>query len=352
MKILAAMSGGVDSSVAAALLAQAGHEVTGVHLKLLSSPAMDRMAGRGCCSLADADDARRVAEKLGIPFYVWDLCDIFRDAVLEPFVEAYAQGETPNPCLRCNEHVKFRALLDRALSLGFDALATGHYVRLSREARRIRLHKAIDLAKDQSYVVYMLGQSQLANVLFPLGDLTKEQTRREAARLGLRVAAKPDSYEICFIPDGETAAFLESRLGKAPGDIVDCEGRVLGRHDGAYRFTLGQRRGLGVGGGRRRYVVEVDPASRRVVLGTRSDLGRHEVGVCGVSLVSGEAPVESRVWVRLRAHAPESEASLALGGDEAVLRFEQAQHGVARGQAAVFYRGDELLGGGTIAWSK
>src|SRR5690349_20839976 len=238
MRILAAMSGGVDSAVAAALAVDAGHDVTGVHLALSAAPATLRHGARGCCTVEDAGDARRAADVLGIPFYVWDLAERFRADVIDDFVAEYAAGRTPNPCLRCNEKIKFAAVLDRALALGFDAVATGHHARLADGV----LSRSADQGKDQSYVLGVLTREQLGHAIFPLGDSTKAQVREEAARRGLMVADKPDSHDICFIADGDTRGFLEKRLGAARGPIVDESGEVLGKHEGSFGFTVGQRK--------------------------------------------------------------------------------------------------------------
>ena len=243
LRVLAAMSGGVDSAVAAARAADAGHEVTGVHLALSSHPQSYRTGARGCCTVEDARDARRAADVIGIPFYVWDMAERFDRDVVADFVAEYAQGRTPNPCLRCNEKIKFAAVLDRAVALGFDAVCTGHHARL----RDGRLHRSVDQAKDQSYVLAVLTREQLARAMFPLGDMTKAEVRAEASARGMAVAAKPDSHDVCFIPDGDTRAFLAGRLGEAPGRIVTQDGTLVGQHDGAYGFTVGQRRGLRVG---------------------------------------------------------------------------------------------------------
>ena len=243
MRVLAAMSGGVDSAVAAARAVDAGHEVTGVHLALSANPRSYRSGARGCCTLEDARDARRAADVIGIPFYVWDMAERFERDVVADFVGEYAEGRTPNPCLRCNEKIKFAAVLDRAVALGFDAVCTGHHARLDEG----RLRRSVDTAKDQSYVLAVLNRRQLDLALFPLGGLTKEEVRAEAAARGLAVADKPDSHDVCFIPDGDTRAFLAGRLGSAPGRIVAEDGTQLGTHDGAYGFTIGQRKGLRVG---------------------------------------------------------------------------------------------------------
>src|SRR5215831_15694686 len=271
LRVLAAMSGGVDSATAAARAADAGHEVTGVHLALSANPSSYRTGARGCCTLEDARDARRAADVIGIPFYVWDLAEQFDRDVVQDFVAEYARGNTPNPCLRCNEKIKFAAVLDRAVALGFDAVCTGHHARLAPEDGGQRLLRSVDLAKDQSYVLAVLTGEQLARAMFPLGDTTKDQVRAEAAERGLAVADKPDSHDVCFIADGNTRKFLEGRLGAAPGRIVDSEGQVVGRHNGSYGFTVGQRRGLRIDtpapDGRPRYVLDIEPVTNTVRVG-------------------------------------------------------------------------------------
>ena len=272
MRVLVAMSGGVDSSVAAARMVDAGHEVVGVHLALSAAPGTLRTGSRGCCSKEDAGDARRVADVLDIPFYVWDFAEKFKEDVIDDFVSSYARGETPNPCVRCNERIKFSALSARALALGFDAVATGHYARLSDG----RLRRAVDGDKDQSYVLGVLTAEQLRHALFPIGDTPKPQIREEAARRGLAVAEKPDSHDICFIPSGDTRAFLGSRIGVRRGAVVDAGGTVLAEHDGVHGFTIGQRKGLGIAGpgpdGRPRYVTSIDADTATVHVGTAADL--------------------------------------------------------------------------------
>jgi tRNA-specific 2-thiouridylase len=345
-RVLAAMSGGVDSSVAAALLVEAGFDVTGVHLKLSDTPAHLQVQGKGCCTVADADDARRVADTLGIPFYVWDLVDEFHQAVIADFEAEYARGRTPNPCARCNERVKVAGLLDRARALGFDALATGHYARVQDG----RLYRAADPAKDQSYVLYMLEREQLEHLRLPLGSLTKPQVRAIAARRGLRVAAKPESYDVCFIPDGDTAGWLERRFGRRAGEVVDQAGNVLGRHDGAYRFTVGQRRGLGVAAPAPRYVLRVEPAANQVVVGGREDLAVRTVELEGSSATDGQGLRPGRAAARLRAHGAEVGCRvMPLQDGRILLELDEPVLGVAPGQAGVLYDGDLVLGGGTIA---
>src|SRR5687767_4211780 len=273
------MSGGVDSAVAAARAVDAGYDVTGVHLALARNPQTYRSGARGCCTVEDAHDARRAADVIGIPFYVWDMADEFHSGVVADFVAEYAAGRTPNPCLRCNEKIKFAAVLDRAVALGFDAVVTGHHARLGPDGL---LRRSVDPDKDQSYVLAVLTREQLDRSIFPLGDSTKAEVRAEAARRGLAVADKPDSHDICFIADGDTRGFLAGRLGTAPGDIVDAaSGEVLGRHDGAYAYTVGQRRGLRLErpapDGRPRYVLSITPMTNTVTVGPAEALEVAEV---------------------------------------------------------------------------
>jgi tRNA-specific 2-thiouridylase len=345
-RVLVAMSGGVDSSVAAARLVEEGCDVTGVHLKLSGTPAHLQVQGKGCCTLADADDARRVADTLGIPFYVWDFVEQFQQAVVADFAAEYARGRTPNPCARCNERVKVAGLLERARALGFAALATGHYARVEGG----RLYRGADRAKDQSYVLYMLGPRQLAHLRLPLGGLTKPAVRAIASDLGLRTARKPESYDVCFIPDGDTAGWLQRRLGPRPGQVVDPAGKVLGHHDGAYRFTVGQRRGLGIAAPTPRYVLRIEPAASQVVVGERDDLAVGAVELEGVSATDGRGLGAGRALARLRAHGAEVGCRVVpLDGGRARLELEEPVLGVAPGQAGVLYDGDLVLGGGTIA---
>ena len=349
MKLLAAMSGGVDSAVAAARVVDAGHDVTGVHLALSQAPATLRTGARGCCTIEDAHDARRAADVLGIPFYVWDLADRFRADVVDDFVAEYEAGRTPNPCLRCNEKIKFSAVLDRALALGFDAVVTGHHARLEDG----RLYRSVDAAKDQSYVLAVLRPDQLAHALFPLGDSTKQQVRAEAAARCLGVAEKPDSHDICFIADGDTRGFLARELGEAPGEIVDADtGAVVGSHGGAFGFTVGQRRGLGLSrtsDGQPRYVLSLSPRTNTVVVGPGQRLDVDEVAAAGAVWTSGRPPAtDGEYAVQLRAHGMVSPAELVVDGDVVVARLLIAQRGIAAGQALVVYAADEVLGSATI----
>jgi tRNA-uridine 2-sulfurtransferase len=348
------MSGGVDSSVAAARMVDAGHDVVGVHLALSSAPGTLRTGSRGCCSKEDASDARRVADVLGIPFYIWDFAEKFAEDVIDDFVSSYARGETPNPCVRCNQRIKFAALSRRALALGFDTVVTGHYARLSEG----RLRRAVDRDKDQSYVLAVLTAEQLRHAAFPLGDTPKPQIRAEAARRGLAVADKPDSHDICFIPTGDTRAFLGERIAVRRGNVVDDDGAVLATHDGVHGFTIGQRKGLGIAGpgpdGSPRYVTAIDADTATVHVGSAADLevhaltGREPVFTAGTA---PQGPIECVVQVR--AHGETEGAVAELIGDELLVRLRAPLRGVACGQTVVLYRpdsaGDEVLGSATIA---
>jgi tRNA-specific 2-thiouridylase len=340
-RVLVAMSGGVDSSVAAALLRDAGHDVTGVTLKLWGGES-----DSGCCSAADVEDARRVAAQLDIPHYVFNLTDEFDARVVAPYVDAYADGRTPNPCVECNRSIKFGRLLERADALGFDAVATGHHARVHRDAAgRWQLLRGADVAKDQSYVLYMLGQAELARTLLPVGDLTKAQVREHAARLGLRTAAKPESMDVCFITRGHRKQFVTARAGARPGVVVDGDGAVLGRHDGVTGFTVGQRRGVGVATGERRYVVDLDADTATVTLGRRDDLLRDTADVRDLRFVDGPPAPGDRLDVQVRAHG----APIAGRLDGTIVRFERPQPRVAPGQVVALYAGPTLLGGGIAA---
>jgi tRNA-specific 2-thiouridylase len=352
MRVLAAMSGGVDSAVAAALAVDAGHDVTGVHLALSQDRQTLRSGARGCCSVEDAHDARRVADELGIPFYVWDLAERFTEDVVEDFVAEYAAGRTPNPCLRCNEKIKFAAVLDRARALGFDAVVTGHHARLADGV----LRRSVDAAKDQSYVLAVLTAEQLAGAVFPLGSMTKDRVRQIAAERGFAVATKPDSHDICFIPDGDTRGFLTRRLGSRPGPVVDAlTGRTLGEHDGTYGFTIGQRRGLGVAvdDARPRYVLGIEPVSRTVTVGTAEQAGVCEVLTAPATWTGAAPALPLRAEVQLRAHGTPVACEVHSADGGLRLELADAQRGVAPGQSAVLYlpdaeRGDRVLGQGTV----
>src|ERR1700729_3827071 len=358
LRVLAAMSGGVDSAVAAARAADAGHDVTGVHLALSSNPQSYRSGARGCCTVEDARDARRAADVIGIPFYVWDMAERFSRDVVADFVAEYARGRTPNPCLRCNEKIKFAAVLDRAVALGFDAVCTGHHARLAPlDGGGQRLMRSVDMAKDQSYVLAVLPAEQLARAMFPLGDTTKDQVRKEAAERGLAVADKPDSHDVCFISDGDTRKFLRGQLGAAPGPIVDQDGRFVGHHDGSYGFTVGQRKGLRIGtpapDGRPRYVLDIEPVSNTVTVGPAEALGVTDIEA-GRPVWSGCLPPSAPVdcLVQLRAHGEQHRASAWLDSGALRIRLNQPARGVARGQAAVLYDGDVVLGSATITGTR
>ncbi|GAA0263355.1 tRNA 2-thiouridine(34) synthase MnmA [Saccharothrix mutabilis subsp. mutabilis] len=348
MRVLAAMSGGVDSAVAAARAVAAGHDVTGVHLALSAKPGTLRTGARGCCTIEDARDARRAADVLGIPFYVWDFAERFTEDVVEDFVAEYAAGRTPNPCLRCNERIKFEALLDKAIGLGFDAVCTGHYARLSTVDGRLELRRSADDGKDQSYVLSSLTNEQLAHAMFPLGDSTKADVRAEAAQRGLQVAEKPDSHDICFIPDGDTRGFLTRKLGEQPGLLVDDEtGAVLGRHVGVHEFTVGQRKGLGIDApapdGRPRYVLSLEPVTGTVRVGSAEKLAVTEiVARRPVTRIPFAGPVECVAQVR--AHGGLAPAVAELVDGELRVHLREPLSGVAPGQAVAVYRPDEASG--------
>jgi tRNA-specific 2-thiouridylase len=342
--VLVAMSGGVDSSVAAALLLERGHDVTGVTLKLWGGES-----DSGCCSVSDVEDARRVAAQLDIPHYVFNFADDFDAHVVAPYVQAHAEGTTPNPCVECNRSIKFGRLLARADALGFDALATGHHARITtdRDGTR-RLRRGADPAKDQSYVLYMLGASELARTCLPVGDLTKAQVREHAARLGLRTAAKPESMDVCFITRGGREEFLAARTELRRGPVVDTSGATVGEHGGVAVFTVGQRRGLRVASDERRYVVDVDVATDTVTIGTRDDLLREEVALREVMFVHGH-PGSRPLIAQVSAHGRPLACTLDDTTGAAVVRLAAAHPRVAPGQVVALYDGDELVGGGIAA---
>ncbi|MDR0600465.1 MAG: tRNA 2-thiouridine(34) synthase MnmA [Treponema sp.] len=355
MRVLIAMSGGVDSSAAAALTLDAGGECVGVTMKLVANRENAAAAGRSCCSYQDINDARAAAWKLGIPHYVLNYTEAFTRHVIEPFVESYERGETPNPCIECNRRLKFSLLLHRAGELEAARIVTGHYARIEPPrgpGRRWLLKKGRDPRKDQSYVLYMLSQEELARVSFPLGGLTKGEVRDIAESRGLANARKEESQDICFVPGGDYGDFMEAYRGKSypPGDILDREGRVLGRHRGLVRYTLGQRRGLGVAGGVPLYVAAKDPAENTLTLGEERDLYSRSLDAGGVNLIAAEAlPSPVRLGVKTRYLQKEQWARVEQTGPAAVhLEFEEPQRAVTPGQAAVFYDGETLVGGGTI----
>ena len=353
MKVLAAMSGGVDSAVAAARAVAAGHDVTGVHLALSKNPQSFRSGARGCCSKEDAHDARRAADVIGIPFYVWDLSDRFAADVVDDFVAEYAAGRTPNPCLRCNEKIKFSAVLDRGVALGFDAVCTGHYARLVPTRNDVELHRAIDAAKDQSYVLGVLTRDQLRRSYFPLGSFRKADVRAEARDRGLAIAEKPDSHDICFIANGDTAGFLDKQLGRRPGDIVDLAGAKVGEHGGSHRFTVGQRRGLRLGtpadDGRPRFVIAIKPTTNTITVGPRNALSVKIISAVR-PVWAGERPDEK--WsgqVQVRAHGHPMAATVQVHDQDLEVLLDSATTGVAPGQAVVLYSGSRVVGSATIS---
>lgn len=373
MRVLAAMSGGVDSAVAAALAVEAGHDVVGVHMALSRNRDQFRSGSRGCCSIEDAGDARRAADILGIPYYVWDLSEKFEDTVVADFLSEYAAGRTPNPCVRCNEHIKFEALLDKATALGFDAVATGHYAqvvtRTAADGAEVReLHRSPNTPKDQSYVLAVMGPERLRRAMFPLGHFaTKDEVRAEAAARGLSVSTKPDSYDICFVADGDTQGFLRDRLGSKPGAIVDADGRQVGEHDGAYSYTVGQRKGLALGrpapDGKPRYVLDVQPVTNTVVVGPAELLsvdhveGEKAIWLAEDVLAAAGRDEHGSGWfdavVQVRAHGepvPARVRAVGAAGMEVDL-VGATLRGVAAGQSLVAYSGTRVLGQATVASS-
>lgn len=408
MRVLAAMSGGVDSAVAAAMAVEQGHEVVGVHMALSRSRNQFRTGSRGCCSIEDAGDARRAADILGIPYYVWDMSEKFEDTVIADFVSEYEAGRTPNPCVRCNEFIKFEALLDKARALGFDAVATGHYAQIierdyvtkSGESKTIReLHRSPNTAKDQSYVLAVMGPQRVKHAIFPLGGYeTKTEVRAEADRRGLGVSNKPDSYDICFVADGNTKGFLADRLGNRPGVIQDTEGNVVGEHDGAYAYTVGQRKGLSLGNpaadGKPRYVVETNTKTNTVIVGPAELLtvnrivGDKAVWFADDVLDQVGLTQDGSDWfdveVQVRAHGipvagraravslDRAEELLGEGKQEIAAQCTRAEgvpeedsnrsmievelsggtlRGVAAGQSLVIYSGTRVLGQATVVGS-
>jgi len=342
------MSGGVDSSTAAALLVREGYEVIGVTMRLwtVEQPELP-LHHRRCCSVEDIDDARSVCQHLGIPHYVLSFEREFGAQVVDYFVAEYGRGRTPNPCLACNQHVKFRPLLAKARALGADHLATGHYARIVRNGH-YELWRARDPRKDQSYVLYMLGQEELSHTLFPLGEYTKEEVRELARSLDLPVADKPDSEEVCFVTQPDYRSFLAERLPQKPGEIVDRRGHVLGYHSGISGFTIGQRHGLGIAQGVPLYVTSIDAEHNRVVVGGREELYRTSLWAEELHFVAGPPEGAIMVEAKVRYRSPATPARLKLEGGRAQVRFLEPQRAVAPGQAVVFYQGEKVLGGGII----
>jgi tRNA-specific 2-thiouridylase len=348
------MSGGVDSSTAAALLVRQGYEVVGVTMHLWTPRTSDpRPHLRRCCSPEEIEAARTVSQALGIPHHIVDFEREFASSVIDYFCQEYLRGRTPNPCLVCNEHIKFRLLLSMALAEGADCLATGHYCRIQSNGRSYELWRARDEAKDQSYVLYMLGQEELSRLLFPVGEYTKGEVRRMAAEIGLSVASKIDSADICFLPHRDYRLFLAERFPQRPGDIVDSRGRIVGRHEGIAGYTIGQRRRLPARGGREPlYVLSLDPATNTVVAGSNDELLSDVLGAEKLSFISGQPPpTPLAVEAKVRYRSPAAAALLTLGDGQAEVRFERPQRAITPGQAVVFYQGEKVLGGGIIAES-
>ena len=353
MKVLVAMSGGVDSAVTAAKMIAAGHEVSAVHLSLARSELAGRAGVSGCGSPADEEDAKKVAAMLGIGIEIWDFSDRFADVVLTDFLSEYAAGRTPNPCLRCNENIKFAALLDRGLELGYDMVATGHYAQVKQGPDGPTLWRAVDDKKDQSYVLAVLKRHQLEHSIFPLGGMTKPQVRAEAAALGIPVASKPDSTDICFIKDGDTAGFLREKLGDRPGQIVDTSGQVLGNHDGTFCYTIGQRKGLNIGtpaaDGKPRYVIDINPVERKVVVGGADKLFVNRLS-CIKPSWTGDQPIGKwRGLVQVRAHGAPMPATIEASENGVEYWLDEPCRGVAPGQYAVCYLGNQVIGSSVIA---
>lgn len=351
MRVVVAMSGGVDSSVAAALLARAGHEVIGLSMQLYDQQEGQVRFGT-CCTIDDLHDARRVAARIGIPHYIVNFEREFSETVISNFVQEYAAGRTPIPCVHCNGDLKFATLVARARGLGAELVATGHYARVDRAADgTYRLRRGVDPARDQSYFLFTLDQAQLSHAMFPVGDVDKTTVREWARELELPVAEKPDSHEICFVPDGDHAAFLERQGATATaGAIRDTNGHVVGRHDGVHHFTVGQRKGLGLSSPIPLYVVGIDAGANTVTVGPREALQRGELTASRVNWIAGKPPAEgTRITAQIRHRHQEAAARLdPIEGDRARVVFDEPQSAVAPGQAVVFYEGDCVLGGGWI----
>jgi tRNA-uridine 2-sulfurtransferase len=351
-KAVVAMSGGVDSSVAAALMVEQGYDVTGVMLKLWKGEAANNNSG--CCNLDAASDARRVADALGIDFYVFNFADKFESTVIRDFQEAYASGRTPNPCVRCNQWIKFGALMERAEALGADVLVTGHYARIREDGSHYRLLRGLDPRKDQSYVLWMLDQRDLARTRFPIGEMHKSETRAIAADLGLRTAAKPDSQEICFVASGDLGKYVEANVagGTSEGPIVDTAGNALGSHKGIARYTVGQRKGLGISLGEPVYVTSIDPESNSITVGDRDELVVESIVAAEASWVHEPPPAGTHVYLQHRAHGEVHEAVVRAADPTGIeLEYVEPALAVAPGQSAVLYSAedpDEVIGGGVI----
>jgi tRNA-specific 2-thiouridylase len=349
-RVVVAMSGGVDSSVAALLLKREGYDVVGVTMKLYSLEEADLPTHyQGCCTLDDVEDARNVCRLLGVPHYVLNVQREFQAHVIDYFCAEYQKGRTPHPCIACNDKIKFNFLMNRAAALQADYVATGHYATIEYTSEAMVLKKAVDTAKDQSYVLFGMGQKELAHTLMPVGRYPKDAIRAMAEDAGFGNANKPDSQDICFIPFGDYKAFLKDRVDPEAGDIVNTGGEVIGRHQGIEFYTVGQRRGLGIAQGEPKFVLRLEPETNRVVVGPESDLYRDRMWVSRVNFLSGTAPGKPvAVSVKIRYKSQESKAVLYPRPDGAMVFFEEPQRAVTPGQAAVFYQGDVLLGGGII----
>lgn len=355
-RVIVGMSGGVDSAVAAALLVEQGYDVIGVTMRLWTEARPAALRGKQqCCSVEDIDDARRVAGQLGIRHYVMNFEREFRELVVNQFVGEYSQGRTPNPCVRCNEHIKYRALLDRLPALEARWVATGHYARVVHDPTgHHRLFRSTDATKDQSYVLYMLGQSQLSQLLLPLGELSKSQVRERASELGLEVAEKPESMEICFVPDDDYRGFVSARVPPVQGEFRNSEGRVLGTHPGISGFTVGQRKGLGIAAGEPLYVTAIDAGTNVVTLGGFDDLFAASTEITDVSWIAGEPPAPGRALSaqpRYRA-APVAATVHTTEDGRTAVQFGEPQKALAPGQSMCIYDGEEVIGGGTISRSR
>ena len=352
MKALISMSGGVDSSLAAKLMKDKGLDCIGCTMKLYHNEDAGIESSRTCCSLDDVEVARSVAYKLGMPFYVFNFTDAFRDTVIRKFIESYENGITPNPCIDCNRYMKFDKLYERAKTLGCDYIVTGHYARIEEENGKFVLKKALDETKDQSYVLYSMTQDQLVHTMFPIGSMQKTEVRAIAKESGFVNADKPDSQDICFVPNGDYASVIELQTGKesAEGNFVDKQGNNLGRHKGVIHYTIGQRKGLGVSSTEPLYVCNICPKDGNVVLGSNDDLFSREADVSDFNWISGEVPgSEFRCKAKIRYRQPEQWVTvIPTGADTVHIVFDEPQRAITPGQAAVFYDGDTVLGGGTI----
>ncbi len=350
-RVVVAMSGGVDSSVAAAILKEQGYQVIGITMQIWPPDRKD--SSGGCCGVGAIEDAKRVAYKLGIPHYVMNFRDIFAQTVIADFCQEYSLGRTPNPCIRCNQYIKFDVLLSRARELDADFIATGHYGRVEHSSDGYRLLKGVDPTKDQSYFLYILGQRELQHLLLPIGNFHKTKVRKIAAELGLPTATSHDSQDICFIPGGDYRAFITEHIPTPAGDIVDARGNILGRHRGLARYTVGQRQGLGLASDRRLYVLRLDAGSNRLVVGTEGQLLSDRLIASQLNWISGKAPGElTGIATKVRYGSPEVAIKLSLNNGSAEVYFLKPQRAIAPGQAVVFYQGETVLGGGIIEASE